>query len=160
MRKGLHLRRRHVRRNCFNGAALFQVRKADTQDWHCFAGCGLQWGRTFSSAESTSAAETSCQAFSGFNGAALFQVRKVNYSEQAIVACRQASMGPHFFKCGKLARTSMRTAGKDLLQWGRTFSSAERWITRRRMDYSQTLQWGRTFSSAERSSEAPDAPCF
>ena len=85
----------------------------------------------------------------------------------------EASMGPHFFKCGNqpnrssISPCSFRFNGAALfqvrkrwcvtlkyrlnppLQWGRTFSSAE-------TDYSQPqgllaarLQWGRTFSSAE-----------
>ena len=62
---------------CFNGAALFQVRKAvgplATPNTHL----SLQWGRTLSSAESIVGSVPYLLAFSRFNGAALFQVRKV-----------------------------------------------------------------------------------
>ena len=86
----------------------------------------------------------------GFNGAALFQVRKATENQfQAgdafpasmgphFFKCgksRQeggdereihASMGPHFFKCGKAAKEREETGTQNELQWGRTFSSAER----------------------------------
>ena len=60
----------------FNGAALFQVRKehANGNGLHCLV--KLQWGRTLSSAES--------------------------HTEERGGALRSAaSMGPHSFKCGK-----------------------------------------------------------
>ena len=61
----------------FNGAALFQVRKASRLE------------APISSSNS------------GFNGAALFQVRKVLARLSALCGAGSASMGPHFFKCGK-----------------------------------------------------------
>ena len=158
----------------------------------------LQWGRTFSSAESSAEVFACLTAASSFNGAALFQVRKVfrrfrgggvrkklqwgrtfssaesRQGRQHGVRVPLASMGPHFFKCGKNRHLSGgllradRFNGAALfqvrkdpsgspsgspsspLQWGRTFSSAESspmdLITP--LDFS--LQWGRTFSSAER----------
>ena len=63
---------------------------------------------------------------SGFNGAALFQVRK-DFSETTII--------PTFLQ----------------LQWGRTFSSAERNSNDPTNEDALRLQWGRTFSSAESS---------
>ncbi len=86
----------------FNGAALFQVRKAPHQRHHRRESCTpasmgphsfkcgkaarmessassrktLQWGRTLSSAERNRALESCDGQGSGFNGAALFQVRK------------------------------------------------------------------------------------
>ena len=60
----------------------------------------LQWGRTFSSAESCLKSQLSMLSHLRFNGAALFQVRKAHL--RLGCECRiDASMGPHFFKCGK-----------------------------------------------------------
>ena len=67
-------------------------------------------------------------------------------------------MGPHFFKCGKLPNIQRNGAQVLRLQWGRTFSSAER--GKKRMLKSRQilgLQWGRTFSSAERSDDCQNA---
>ena len=82
-------------------------------------------------------------------------------------------MGPHFFKCGKekLLQTPLRAIpcfnGAALfqvrksplfarsirkpqtLQWGRTFSSAEKSKLEGVQEGAEVLQWGRTFSSAE-----------
>ena len=109
----------------FNGAALFQVRKK-------FAVCRLfvcrlllQWGRTFSSAEKCLLARSST---------------RVN----------RASMGPHFFKCGKPKWRNKGGRGRPALQWGRTFSSAEKTSAAFCLCLRDRLQWGRTFSSAEK----------
>ena len=83
-------------------------------------------------------------------------------------------MGPHFFKCGKVYTSQPANLCRKSLQWGRTFSSAERMENpkktaggngfngaalfqvrkvRRKMENHREvdeLQWGRTFSSAER----------
>ncbi len=61
----------------FNGAALFQVRKAEIL-------------HTLGASENQ-----------GFNGAALFQVRKAREGVTGDLDFRGASMGPHSFKCGK-----------------------------------------------------------
>ena len=60
----------------FNGAALFQVRKNGDDLTAKINAIELQWGRTFSSAEK--------------------EERKDNDYKDG-----RASMGPHFFKCGK-----------------------------------------------------------
>ena len=65
----------------FNGAALFQVRKVHN---------GL----------------SNHDTGGGFNGAALFQVRKGNLDTACFYNTQIASMGPHFFKCGKWIRTA------------------------------------------------------
>ena len=62
----------------------------------------LQWGRTFSSAERTAERTPNRKRRLSFNGAALFQVRKVEEGYQAFTEANLASMGPHFFKCGKM----------------------------------------------------------
>ena len=85
----------------------------------------LQWGRTFSSAES----------------------RTLNKTQDAR---SPASMGPHFFKCGKPAFLRGLPLMDAALQWGRTFSSAERNFEPVAPNIIAALQWGRTFSSAER----------
>ena len=137
--------------------------------------------------------------FNSFNGAALFQVRKVlalktehpatliasmgphffkcgkaRFLMVSSLALR-ASMGPHFFKCGKVAPPNLSVPDFFQLQWGRTFSSAERNAPPRTATHPNhasmgphffkcgkkvimwnrsaditMLQWGRTFSSAER----------
>ena len=108
----------------FNGAALFQVRKATALKQIAVEQEELQWGRTFSSAERPDESIKAKNVWS-------------------------ASMGPHFFKCGKCAARriqrsrlgrfngaalfQVRKGGSlpafplpmALLQWGRTFSSAE-----------------------------------
>ena len=83
-------------------------------------------------------------------------------------------MGPHFFKCGKFGSYYPVRYSNRLLQWGRTFSSAEKaeFSVKQNEDGSRfngaalfqvrkkdkkgiemasimALQWGRTFSSAE-----------
>ena len=157
----------------FNGAALFQVRKAFSYgddsivprwlQWgRTFSSAerrenkgeqsatpSLQWGRTFSSAESTIPHRLLGDGPNSFNGAALFQVRKEGNYGRRQKEHRLASMGPHFFKCGKPRSWRKRKANGAALQWGRTFSSAE---SRHQAAFSPRrglLQWGRTFSSAE-----------
>ena len=61
----------------FNGAALFQVRKVGSRRRHPrWKRNWLQWGRTFSSAESSMQIQLLDALHLRFNGAALFQVRK------------------------------------------------------------------------------------
>ncbi len=94
-------------RRCFNGAALFQVRKAKNLTTSRNDDMVLQWGRTLSSAE-----------------------RTVNREPGPTTV--RASMGPHSFKCGKFTPKQYQALTELLLQWGRTLSSAEsldqRWI--------------------------------
>ena len=110
---------------CFNGAALFQVRKAfimvqlpepypelqwgrtlssaESGFWNrrlLRDRLSLQWGRTLSSAESLYASNFTVAAELRFNGAALFQVRKADSA-------------------------AMKPKSLLVLQWGRTLSSAE-----------------------------------
>ena len=85
---------------CFNGAALFQVRKSGII-WRVSPGNSLlQWGRTLSSAEVDDLRLTPKQ-------------------------CNAASMGPHSFKCGSHAAEPAKRRASSALQWGRTLSSAE-----------------------------------
>ena len=133
----------------FNGAALFQVRKDPEKpptklQIPSFNGAALFQVRK------GKPAETRRRTSRSFNGAALFQVRKVGnlllwfsiwllasmgphffkcgkvrVDEETLARLRKASMGPHFFKCGKSV-VMIGTAKDDfMLQWGRTFSSAE-----------------------------------
>ena len=81
----------------------------------------LQWGRTFSSAESRHAGDLSYARRTSFNGAALFQVRKGMGYYMTPETVRQASMGPHFFKCGKFVRPQHRIASVPLASMGPHF---------------------------------------
>ena len=72
----------------FNGAALFQVRKRDMH-----AGFYSELPR--------------------FNGAALFQVRKSAEIGRYEPKLLLASMGPHFFKCGKKGIEMARELSRD-----------------------------------------------
>ena len=110
----------------------------------------LQWGRTFSSAERYQEMAKCVNELVGFNGAALFQVRKAPSQSHHPAIDSAASMGPHFFKCGKSLARNQRREERFMLQWGRTFSSAERKPNEEmRANRTAGLQWGRTFSSAE-----------
>ena len=72
-------RRQSRRRACFNGAALFQVRKVIICAGILGQHVALQWGRTFSSAERRHLPlQGGGQPPPRFNGAALFQVRKAH----------------------------------------------------------------------------------
>ena len=113
---------------CFNGAALFQVRKGRRQ-WSKETGGGrasmgphsFKCGKTTRQRGNYSATRASMgphsfkcgkvqyrQAESGFlicfNGAALFQVRKGRRQWSKETGGGRASMGPHSFKCGKTTR--------------------------------------------------------
>ncbi len=60
-------------------------------------------------------------------------------------------MGPHSFKCGKKELGWVASSRHQLLQWGRTLSSAESRVGRLSCGaQARRLQWGRTLSSAER----------
>ena len=72
----------HLYRLRFNGAALFQVRKAPSFLTDFNVHVALQWGRTLSSAESRMRTTAANPARACFNGAALFQVRKDNGEEK------------------------------------------------------------------------------
>ena len=131
---------------CFNGAALFQVRKSENWAPTVSATVGLQWGRTLSSAEvsnsnfllissilaSMGPHSFKCGSDRGglkgqenlprFNGAALFQVRKSVDDRIVVDFAAPASMGPHSFKCGSSPRNraghdgSLRFNGAALFQ--------------------------------------------
>ena len=134
---------------CFNGAALFQVRKGDgivvTKEDYFKASMGphfFKCGKTAISSELWT-------SWPSFNGAALFQVRKVNYESSTLGKSAPASMGPHFFKCGKSpispspAFNGVASMGPHFFKCGKRGRKAL-WQTA-----NHQLQWGRTFSSAE-----------
>ena len=85
---------------CFNGAALFQVRKLAPPAESPTQRAELQWGRTLSSAEVRGYIHHNDLPAECFNGAALFQVRKSPNRQTASQRSSGASMGPHSFKCG------------------------------------------------------------
>ena len=84
----------------FNGAALFQVRKETPNKGDVVAYTGLQWGRTFSSAESHSLYDEDFRKCEASMGPHFFKCGKTAMAA-SIEAAAMASMGPHFFKCGK-----------------------------------------------------------
>ena len=101
-------RTRRIRRgqSGFNGAALFQVRKFDCVIIQTKSLEKLQWGRTFSSAE-------------------------ISELGEALDESSDASMGPHFFKCGNLNNLKKRASqhegfnGAALFQVRKLQSSAK-----------------------------------
>ncbi len=131
-----------------------------------------------------------------FNGAALFQVRKVSptrfrftpavcFNGAALAECGMASMGPHSFKCGKLAcalsfngaALSAERADLDVeaSMGPHSFKCGKRRLRLRRLSCvcfngaalfqvrkeKWKLQWGRTLSSAERLKPVNEKrPCF
>ena len=110
----------------FNGAALFQVRKAEMLT------------------------NTVIPEIKASMGPHSFKCGKGPFAPNG-APWPSASMGPHSFKCGKSIRPigTLTTLGE--LQWGRTLSSAERTNKSRMRRGREKLQWGRTLSSAERS---------
>ena len=90
------------------------------------------------------------KAITYFNGAALFQVRK---TIQFILGAPSAPYfnGAALFQVRKTSSISDSRARNHALQWGRTFSSAEKTIRVKIIEDAPFLQWGRTFSSAEKS---------
>ena len=84
----------------FNGAALFQVRKEIQTSLDCLLGLRLQWGRTFSSAESKPIRQLVTPLSSSSMGPHFFKCGKSSIPPR-INGHNWSSMGPHFFKCGK-----------------------------------------------------------
>ena len=163
------------RGTAFNGAALFQVRKASGCAKNVTARDFLQWGRTLSSAESLE------RAVQSVGSLANLQWGRTLSSAESGENCRSRttkilpSMGPHSFKCGKNMEREIEVAvakafngaalfqvrkatpimeafgDSSVLQWGRTLSSAESGRTDACLFSRPYLQWGRTLSSAESS---------
>ena len=144
----------------FNGAALFQVRKAWTAWRFRMDFTSSSMGPHFFKCGKRKSKPLCSLGLLVFNGAALFQVRKAQIHDILGVESF-SSMGPHFFKCGKKPPPILSACMHACLQWGRTFSSAERGDDAAWDLIQDALQWGRTFSSAERNppvflvSEAP-----
>ena len=170
-----------ARSECVNasmGPHFFKCGKSSAHRYFPAGNVRLQWGRTFSSAEREPVANLSsvtASCFNGaalfqvrkemcqnnwqtsgtrFNGAALFQVRKVVHEYVMVWGRRRRFNGAALFQVRKEDGQSAGTTLFLMLQWGRTFSSAERANTARSLKWTSLLQWGRTFSSAER----PDEP--
>ena len=89
--------------NRFNGAALFQVRKSSKYLALGTNRCaGLQWGRTFSSAE-IGAVRFECSKWTlASMGPHFFKCGNIQSTDSLLGSYFRASMGPHFFKCGNL----------------------------------------------------------
>ncbi len=131
---------------CFNGAAVFQLRKCEININALKISRRLQWSRSFSTAEILLGI-TLPPFNERFNGAAVFQLRKS-------VGCGvprphgMASMEPQFFNCGNPLETVRITTTKSfngaavfqLRKWLISFPLTIRWAK---------LQWSRSFSTAE-----------
>ena len=86
---------------CFNGAALFQVRKTQVDENTAGKFVELQWGRTFSSAEKPPTLVGFQKSLIASMGPHFFKCGK-NCARIQHGLTDGASMGPHFFKCGKV----------------------------------------------------------
>ena len=88
-----------------------------------------------------------------FNGAALFQVRIIKtYTFRSYVFI-ELQWGRTFSSADKY-QPALLPACEFELQWGRTFSSADNGYNNRYFGGGVGLQWGRTFSSADNVREA------
>ena len=85
----------------FNGAALFQVRKERDAEHNLLTKKLLQWGRTFSSAESPKRSDDRDVWLDDFNGAALFQVRKAGNACLSVHADMKHFNGAALFQVRK-----------------------------------------------------------
>ena len=109
----------------FNGASVFQPRKAPA--YGCVPTCrrSLQWGLGFSTEESSTATTQPNSA-------------------------RRASMGPRFFNRGKTIRDWRLCQLPRRLQWGLGFSTEERSDgSFGKITVIRKLQWGLGFSTEE-----------
>ena len=84
----------------FNGAALFQVRKAVHSTACRRMPAVLQWGRTLSSAESQVTLSLRMDSATASMGPHSFKCGKLRAQTEDNQQ-EEASMGPHSFKCGK-----------------------------------------------------------
>ena len=132
---------------CFNGAALFQVRKLTNRSIQRLTAPLLQWGRTFSSAEIAVSMER-CQ-WSGvlqwgrtFSSAEIKVMRRIKNEDGLLQWGRT-------FSSAEIGKGKAKERQRKSLQWGRTFSSAEIRVRLSVLWRRKWLQWGRTFSSAE-----------
>ena len=110
----------------FNGAALFQVRKEDQRllmRKHCET---LQWGRTFSSAESDPEELKRIAQITASMGPHFFKCGKPPFGVLHDPGAPPASMGPHFFKCGKIP-TDIQARLKDEASMGPHFFKCGKW---------------------------------
>ena len=91
---------------CFNGAALFQVRKFLDFLFYVLDIFVLQWGRTLSSAEVLVLRLARCPPAMLQWGRTLSSA-EVATKGSSIKTDEAASMGPHSFKCGSLVRPGL-----------------------------------------------------
>ena len=133
---------------CFNGAALFQVRKSDPRWRTSSAPCSLQWGRTLSSAEVLAKALPGAAYHWASMGPHSFKCGSPTNTEE-ISSSSSASMGPHSFKCGSILSGRIHWPPWICFNGAALFQVRKyrRQLTRTRRFTG--LQWGRTLSSAE-----------
>ena len=123
----------------------------------CSAKLRLQWGRSLSTAETAIGGPQPRPCRCCFNGAAVFQLRKPIGRHTALVGAT-ASMGPQSFNCGN--------DGDAGLRGDRSFNGAAVFQLRKplepmgRPQWRQVLQWGRSLSTAETVHRAPRGEAF
>ena len=88
----------------FNGAALFQVRKSFLNEKSRNRKLGLQWGRTLSSAEVAISPPVASPPANASMGPHSFKCGS-SYRRRQTPPRQMASMGPHSFKCGSMTET-------------------------------------------------------
>jgi len=108
----------------------------------------LQWGRGFSSAETSRCRCSSSSRSPGFNGAADSHPRKLLMA--ALYGYRLPSLQwGRGFSSAETSGPARKRSTLTPLQWGRGFSSAETSLFCSIASPMPLLQWGRGFSSAE-----------
>ena len=108
----------------------------------------LQWGRTFSSAET---AYNVCLDLGsdGLQWGRTFSSAETGFSRNAGSGNTDASMGPHFFKCGNPPTRRRKSTRLTSFNGAALFQVRKQKLAKVRREKSRQLQWGRTFSSAE-----------
>ena len=158
----------------FNGAALFQVRKAckarAPNKSRMFPSMGphsFKCGKRSEEGKGTCREEPSmgphsfkcgkqdwkypdAPRFYSFNGAALFQVRKAGARLCCWEIDKPPSMGPHSFKCGKWNWRVWALARAATFNGAALFQVRKAGKLPQAQESLLSLQWGRTLSSAER----------
>src|SRR5665213_2051143 len=114
----------------------------------------LQWGRTSMSAEGARVGHAGSRRRRASMGPHFYECGR-EYRQRRRLPDAGASMGPHFYECGRRLVTFQSSLVRKL-QWGRTCMSAEGTKAIPMTTRIYLLQWGRTCMSAE--GQSPDSP--
>ena len=109
----------------------------------------LQWGRAWSSAESSKSPARYLDGSTASMGPRLVERGKSRGAKGSAPQIGNASMGPRLVERGK-AQDQAFAQSYRALQWGRAWSSAESLRLGLGVVDDDVLQWGRAWSSAER----------